>query len=538
MYPGDGASAPQERWIGACPPRQKAAIDVIGVAMFNISKSSLLAGSSLYLFSTNDVTLVASFGGFANVTANQQVYEGEVIGTVLKSSCTPNIIHLTMTRIGENTYLNPQPFLERRDVNSTWKEENNAYFYYFLIGFVTTIVTLLSSFAIQRAAYIDKDDEIAVSCDGYLDEESGQYAFQLYDGQYCGADGCTDGDNDYIELVRWMSRNGFKGALLKPANFKETGRGLMATKPFQHTGVLSKLSLIYKMPIYFQIGDQVISIPEMLLITTQNVLSSYLGDFIKQQTRPKLSPMQVICTYLICERSRQKDSFWYNYIKVLPKSYSNPVYFTNEEINWLPRRIKRKVFDECEKINTAYRELKNLFSILESTFVSFKGIFEYSAFRWAWCTVNTRSVYMLQEQNPHLSIERDHYALAPFLDLLNHTNTVEVKASYNPVSKCYEIFTCTACKKYDQMFIYYGPHDNVKLFIEYGFVLPQNQHNVVELDFEDIYCKTCEERKLLRNKLDFFQSHNLTTKLTCSLDGLSWKLVTVLKILSMLNTDM
>nr|XP_006820036.1 PREDICTED: uncharacterized protein LOC102804939 [Saccoglossus kowalevskii] len=119
-----------------------------------------------------NAALVAPFDGFAKVTANQQVsifmytqdisneigdieviispvqieknrenhpvYKGEVIGTVLKSNCSPNIIHLTMTRIGENKYLNPQPFLERRDVNSTWKEEDNAYFHYFLFIPIST----------------------------------------------------------------------------------------------------------------------------------------------------------------------------------------------------------------------------------------------------------------------------------------------------------------------------------------------------------------------------------------------------------------
>lgn len=45
--------------------------------------------------------------------------------------------------------------------------------------------------------------------------------------------------------------------------------------------------------------------------------------------------------------------------------------------------------------------------------------------RWAWCSVNTRSVFMSQPANSFLC-GQDVYALAPFLDLLNHRPDVQV----------------------------------------------------------------------------------------------------------------
>lgn len=48
-----------------------------------------------------------------------------------------------------------------------------------------------------------------------------------------------------------------------------------------------------------------------------------------------------------------------------------------------------------------------------------------SSYRWAWCSVNTRSVFMSQPPSNFLS-GQDVYALAPFLDLLNHQPDIQV----------------------------------------------------------------------------------------------------------------
>lgn len=52
-----------------------------------------------------------------------------------------------------------------------------------------------------------------------------------------------------------------------------------------------------------------------------------------------------------------------------------------------------------------------------------------SSRRWAWCSVNTRSVYMSRPSSNFLS-GPDNYVLAPFLDLLNHRPDVQVKLRF------------------------------------------------------------------------------------------------------------
>ncbi|EQB78480.1 hypothetical protein CB1_000995014 [Camelus ferus] len=60
-----------------------------------------------------------------------------------------------------------------------------------------------------------------------------------------------------------------------------------------------------------------------------------------------------------------------------------------------------------------------------------ESIFSHSALLWAWCTVNTRAVYMKRPPRPCLSAEPDTYALAPYLDLLNHSPRVQSLVLYS-----------------------------------------------------------------------------------------------------------
>ncbi|KAB1283716.1 SET domain-containing protein 4 [Camelus dromedarius] len=141
------------------------------------------------------------------------------------------------------------------------------------------------------------------------------------------------------------------------------------------------------------------------------------------------------------EKHAGNQSPWKPYLEVLPEAYTCPVCLEPE--------------------------------------VAVESIFSHSALLWAWCTVNTRAVYMKRPPRPCLSAEPDTYALAPYLDLLNHSPRVQVKAAFNEETRCYEIRTATSCRKHEEVFICYGPHDNHRLLLEYGFVPVRNPHACV-----------------------------------------------------------
>ncbi|XP_031957043.1 SET domain-containing protein 4 isoform X2 [Corvus moneduloides] len=284
---------------------------------------------------------------------------------------------------------------------------------------------------------------------------------------------------EYIKLQKWLKERGFEGTNLRPAEFWGTGRGLMATKALQA-------------------GDLVISLPEKCLLTTGTVLSSCLGGYIVKW-KPRVSPLLALCTFLIAEKHAGEKSPWKPYLDVLPKTYTCPACLDHDPL-----------FAE----NTG-------------------TIFNYSALEWAWCTINTRTIYMKHPHRECFSLEPDVYALAPYLDFLNHSPNVQVKAAFNKQTRSYEIRTNSQCKKYQEVFICYGPHDNQRLLLEYGFVAMDNPHSSVYVSAETLLKYFSPLDKQRKAKVAILKDHDFLENLTFGWDGPSWRLLTALKVLSL-----
>uniref|UniRef100_A0A3Q3GCH7 SET domain containing 4 n=1 Tax=Labrus bergylta TaxID=56723 RepID=A0A3Q3GCH7_9LABR len=306
----------------------------------------------------------------------------------------------------------------------------------------------------------------------------------------------------YVRLMKFLHKRGFTSTLLQPARFTGTTQFTKTQDP----------------------GELLISLPESCLLTSSTVLDSYLGECIKRW-KPRLSPLLVLCVFLVCERHRGEASDWSPYIEVLPAAYTCPAYFTDDVMAVLPESVRRRASEQRRQ---------SLQPILSQPV---KEVLTYEALRWAWCSVNTRSVFMSHPSNPLLS-GHDVYALAPFLDLLNHRPDVQVQASFNEATRCYEIRSVSGTHQYKQAFINYGSHDNQRLMLEYGFVASDNPHSVVYVDTGELGQETGKYvwpvKQSLDQKIRFLRENNFLHNLTVSCEGPSWRLMTALRLLTVL----
>ncbi|CAJ1066792.1 SET domain-containing protein 4 [Xyrichtys novacula] len=319
----------------------------------------------------------------------------------------------------------------------------------------------------------------------------------------------------YVRLMRFLHKQGFVSTLLQPALFSDTGRGLQTLKTIKP-------------------GQLLISLPESCLLTTATVLSSNLGHYIKSW-RPRLSPLLALCVFLVCERHRGEASDWFPYISVLPTSYTCPAYFTDDVMAVLPASVRRRALDQREAVQEIHSSNLDFFRSLQLILsLPVEDVLTYEALRWAWCSVNTRSVFMSHPSNDFLS-GQDVYALAPFLDLLNHRPDVQVKASFNNTTRCYDIRSVSGTPHFQQAFINYGSHDNQRLMLEYGFVAQGNPHSVVYVD-TDLLCDALKRDRSLDQKIKFLRENDFLNNLTVSSEGPSWRLMTALRLLSLPQT--
>ncbi|XP_041803910.1 SET domain-containing protein 4 [Chelmon rostratus] len=319
----------------------------------------------------------------------------------------------------------------------------------------------------------------------------------------------------YVRLMKFLHQRGFTSTLLQPALFTDTGRGLQALKTVKP-------------------GQLLISLPESCLLTTSTVLNSYLGQYIKSW-KPRLSPLLALCAFLVCERHRGEASDWFPYIDALPTSYTCPAYFTDEVMAVLPTGVRRRALEQREAVRGIHCFNQDFFRSLQPILSQpVEEVLTYEALRWAWCSVNTRSVFMSRPSNSFL-FGQDVFALAPFLDLLNHRPDVQVKASFNDATRCYEIRSVSGTLCYQQAFINYGSHDSQRLLLEYGFVSPCNPHSVVYVD-PDLLTDVLRGDRSLDQKMKFLRENDFLNNLSVSSEGPSWRLMTALRLLSLPQT--
>lgn len=333
----------------------------------------------------------------------------------------------------------------------------------------------------------------------------------------------VDSSSMLVSLSQWLKRKGMRrqlGSILKAAVFSDTGRGLMAVR-----GVRA--------------GEVVVSIPRQALITCEDVMHDDRLGAVIRCSGEKLKAMEILTLFLVYHKSLDEASSWRPYLESLPESYTVPLYCSKSERKLLPAFLKCFADQQEEDITACYFNIKKLFcKTLERNTLYIDDI------KWAWFTVNTRAVYLKNESPDPILIDDDIYALAPYLDLLNHTPSAQVTTGLNKKNNCYEIVTEVPYKPFEQVFINYGPHDNIKLYREYGFTVPGNPHNSVPVTLDDLkkvvdsVCADGQRTSDMSNKCKLLESHELAKGLVLSSDGPSWTLVVATTILLMTAAEL
>ncbi|CAG8568164.1 5702_t:CDS:10 [Racocetra persica] len=267
-------------------------------------------------------------------------------------------------------------------------------------------------------------------------------------------------DIEWIMFRDWLKQKGFPKTKLTLAKFDGIGRGMMATKDIVA-------------------GEILISVPLRLIITPKFSSNTLLSDHISCNiTDPKLNAHQSLALYLILERHKNTKSSIYPYIQMLPKSFDTiPICFDLELLELLPNNLKEDVKSQKLKFQEDFR---SVCKFLKNQLNSNINI-TYNEFLWGWLC-------------------------APMLDFLNHNFNAKTKGEFNKLTQCYEIITFTSWKKGQQVFINYGPHDNFKLLLDYGFTIPNNPFNYILLDDEFFKFNIHEDEYVTSKKLSLLMA--------------------------------
>lgn len=327
-----------------------------------------------------------------------------------------------------------------------------------------------------------------------------------------------NGEEWVIDLNRFLVANGWRNdAKLFLKEFSVTGRGV---------GVLETVNP----------NDHLINMPYKLLITCTTVLES---TDIKSICNGKLTIHDLLVLFVMLERVKGADSRWKAYLRSLPEV--SPFLLFLElplrKYQFLP--LELRVI--CEKQYENYTSSRE--RVTKSIGMQHFSVFDGNLFKWAYVIVNTRAVYidpqLVYEINLSKSLKTDDFladapsmALCPFLDMFNHHYGANTDANLVCNSSnnefYYRLSSLNKICKYNQVFISYGSHDNIKLFLEYGFFIPDNKFDCVRFEFGQVL----KVLRLMLNEREFkfVREHNCLENLYINTSGPSFQLKALLFI--------
>lgn len=363
-------------------------------------------------------------------------------------------------------------------------------------------------------------------------------------------------NSEIIDLQKWVKKVGYViHKKIKLTQFSNTGRGIMALEAVDKNDVLMR-------------------VPFKAIITMFTLESdaSFKDAFFNLDSESnKFCCQELLAFYLIYLKSHiQNHQFWVPYLKSLPEGFDNP-YFHEVPSDAMDDRIKNNVNLQKEKIQKSFSRFKNIWDNVSEKNNSRSHFFEsfsLDLYEWAYFVVNTRCVYVKPEIISEICTVRNcsmpnllshvsdepSLALIPYLDMFNHSSVVQtlavLKSPYDDelTEKCnfvtkldsdlnlyFELTTLTSFKKYEEIFISYGGHCNIKLFTEYGFRIPDNPFSNLIFNFKEV----CDfvtgnnvSLSISKEKYNFILQHKLNNNLFITSDGFSFNFIRLLFILT------
>ncbi|KAG0169927.1 SET domain-containing protein 4 [Apophysomyces sp. BC1034] len=284
------------------------------------------------------------------------------------------------------------------------------------------------------------------------------------------------------------------------------------------------------------VGEVIVSVPKTFLISNESLMKRY--------GRHPLSTHQLLALHLVL-LSREPNSWWKSYVDLLPTHFDTmPVKYPSVLADHLPASLIDEKTQQCNKIRADYAAAVQFLTNKVSGNVT---PVSYDEYEWAWLCgsckqkkkrfikllqiVNTRCIHMTTTD---ATAKGGNIAMAPMLDFLNHTCEARIESGFNVRNQCFEIRTLIAYEEGEQVFINYGPHDNLAILKEYGFVLADNMYNFVLLDnemwtlFDEV-----ETRHGVRIKKDILEKAGYAGDYSIKKDEMSFRLVCALRLLAL-----
>lgn len=203
--------------------------------------------------------------------------------------------------------------------------------------------------------------------------------------------------------------------------------------------------------------------------------------------KPKLlSPKHgFLTTYILQERLKGEDSPFHPFIDILPKTFENfPIFFTEEERAYLEGSpFLAQVLEKIEDIKTDYDLICSV-------------VPEYSQF-----TLNEFSEIRMMVSSRIFGMNIDGKktdGFVPMADMLNHKRPKQTSWTYSDEKHGFVIEALKDIGRNEQVYDSYGKKCNSRFFLNYGFIVENNDGNEVPLK---IFYPESDDKKDMKKEM-------------------------------------
>lgn len=184
---------------------------------------------------------------------------------------------------------------------------------------------------------------------------------------------------------------------------------------------------------------------------------------------------QAVLAKLLAVAANDPDHPHHLFTKILPPS------FDSTPLSWLmsetPTPQQVSDIELLLQVPAAAAHVQKQKAQVLADYAALQPEVPLAQYVWAWLCVNSRCLYIPLTSNP-----LNNLTLAPVIDFLNHTDDAERACTMTYTSQRGMAIrsTCTYAPG-DEIYITYGPHCNQFLLCEYGFALPGNSHDFIDI---------------------------------------------------------
>lgn len=255
----------------------------------------------------------------------------------------------------------------------------------------------------------------------------------------------TDSPRSFKRLVEWLLKRGARFPKCQLRHIAEGCRATFAREPIHE-------------------DEEIMFIPREYIITSNLSMNSDICNEIKQSGVDIRSKHTYLASFLLQERDRKRESKWFPYIDILPKTFSNiPLFFDRDTLEGLKGSLSlQKIQDRHDSLRAEYQNLRR--------HVGSFSKWSYEDFVWARLVVITR-IFGLLINNQKTD------GLVPMADMINHRRPRETRWTFNEVKQGFVISAMQSFNIGDQIYDSYGRKCNSRFFVNYGFALENNPDN-------------------------------------------------------------